>query len=63
MRPEVRVQTFVAEGDEDFQDINSLSEKEKRKWGIRVQQKAFRAIGIEVKNLEDAHKKNNGEHK
>lgn len=63
MRREVRVQTFVAEGDGAFQDINSLSEEEKRSWGMRLQEKALRAIGIEAKNLEDAHKRNNGEHK
>ena len=63
MRQEVRVQTFVAEGDQAFQDINSLSEEEKRSWGMRLQEKALRAIGIEAKNLEDAHKRNNGEHK
>ena len=63
MRQEVRVQTFVAEGDGAFQDINSRSEEEKRSWGMRLQEKALRAIGIEAKNLEDAHKRNNGEHK
>lgn len=63
MRQKVRVQTFVAEGDQDFRQISGLSEEERRSWGIRLQQKAFRAIGMEVKNREDAHKKNNGEHK
>ena len=63
MQQEVRVQTFVAEGDQTFQEIKNLSEEEKRNWGVRLQKKAFRAIGIAVKNREDTHKKNNGEHK